>query len=125
MRIKATDSLGRCIIEQNQSIPIRRLLLDSWTIQYKGNLISVENSLMTARLYVNNELQDETYGWSFSERLYGRIPTGNNTFSEVKVVLGGFWSVHCRIFVDCHLIFHSDPDAIAAREVQRNLAAVK
>ena len=70
------------------------------------------------RLFVNNELQDESFGIGFRSRLYGQIKNTDGTKEQIKVSLGG-WIVQCRIFIDCHLIFHSKPDKIARNELNK------
>ena len=68
----------------------------TWTYKYNGNTIEVKNSVCRGEeLVVNGSLQDKTYA-IFSARLWGRLQSGE----EIKVTLGGTWSVKCYLFVD-------------------------
>jgi len=71
-----------------------------WEINHNGNMIVVENRATCERLYVNGELQDERMGLSSQSRLWGQLPTGEN----IKVSLGGWWRIQCRIFIDHKLV---------------------
>lgn len=75
--------------------------MKAWETSYNGHKIRVENRVSGERLYVNGELQDEQLGWAYRERLWGRLPTGE----EVKASIGGMWTAQCRIFVDNRLAF--------------------
>ena len=92
----------------------------SWSTHYKGHTIHVENSISRERLFVDDELQDELFGFGVRSRLHGRIRDGESAGEEVNVSLGGFWSAVCRIFVDNRLIFHTNPDNIAAQAIEKN-----
>lgn len=92
----------------------------TWETSYKGHTLRVENSFSTERLFVDNELQDELFGFGFRSVLFGKFRDGDNAGAEVKVSLGGWWRVHCRIFVDNYLVFHSKPDDTTAAEIIRN-----
>jgi len=70
--------------------------MEKWEINHNGNMITVENRTSGERLYVNGQLQDERVGLNFSSRLWGQLPTGES----IKVSLGGWWTMQCRIFVD-------------------------
>jgi len=74
--------------------------MKKWEATYAGSVITVENSGGGERLYVNGELQDEQIGLATRSRLWGQLPTGE----QVKVSLGGNFTVHCRIFVDHKLV---------------------
>lgn len=70
-----------------------------WNYSYKNNSIKVVNGDET-ELYVNEQLQDRQYGISFSARLTGKLPTGE----EIKASIGGSGiRVKCSLFVD-HVI---------------------
>jgi hypothetical protein len=71
-----------------------------WELDHNGNVIVVENRVSSERLYVNGELQDERMGLSFQSRLWGQLSTGES----IKVSLGGWWAIHCRIFIDNKLV---------------------
>ena len=75
--------------------------MKKWEYNYSGSVIAVENRMSGERLYVNGELQDETMASFTGEaRLWGRLPAGE----EIKVSLGGAFSVQCRVFVDNKLL---------------------
>lgn len=76
---------------------------------YEGHRIQVENRWFTGeRLYVDGELQDENLGLAFRATLRGNIKTNNTESKRIKVTLGGFFSIHCKIFVD-HVLVSSYP----------------
>jgi len=94
--------------------------MKKWLINYKGHKIEVENGLSQERLFVDGELQDELFGLGFRSRLYGKI-RNDGVGTDIKVALGGWWRVHCRIFVDNKLIFHSKPDMVALDAMQKQI----
>ena len=70
-----------------------------WTAKYENNEIKVENSWFHGeRLFVNGKLQDERFGFASSD-LSGHVLT-NNGKKQIKVNLGGFFKIQCRLFVD-------------------------
>lgn len=71
-----------------------------WTIDYENNTIKVENKSSTAKLFINDEVQDIYFGMVGSPRLTGKLNNGK----DVKVVIGGDFKMHCAIFVDNKLI---------------------
>jgi hypothetical protein len=75
--------------------------MKKWERNHNGNIIRVENSVNGERLYVNDELQDEQCGFAIRARLWGQLPTGES----IKVSLGGWWTMQCRIFVDHKQVF--------------------
>jgi len=97
--------------------------MNKWDVHYKGHRILVENSSVQQRLFVDNELQDEFFGFGFRSRMYGKIRDGNASGDQVRVSLGGFWQNICRIFVDNRLVFHSKPDSIAAKSIENSLTS--
>ena len=74
--------------------------MKKWEVNYGENKIIVENRAGCERLYVNGELQDERIGFSFTSRLYGQLSAGEN----IKVSLGGWFTIQCRIFVNNRLV---------------------
>jgi len=94
--------------------------MNKWDVYYKGHTVRVENSSAQQRLFVDDELQDELYGFGFRSRMYGKIREGDAAGESVMASLGGFWQGICRVFVDHRLVFHSKPDAIAAQSVKNN-----
>ena len=74
--------------------------MKSWEINHNGNVIRVENSVSGERLYVNDELQDEQIGFGVRARLWGQLHTGE----KIKVSLGGWFVVNCRIFIDHKMV---------------------
>ena len=76
--------------------------MKKWKINYCGNSIVVENRISGELLYVNGELQDEQIGIvAARSRLWGQLQTGET----IKVSIGVFWGMHCRIFVNSKLVF--------------------
>ena len=69
-------------------------------INYGDNTIIVENRVSGERLYVNGELQDEQIGFTNRSRLWGKLQTGE----EIKITLGGFWGIQCRVFINNKLV---------------------
>lgn len=74
--------------------------MKKWELNYGGNAIIVENRSCSERLYVNGELQDEQLGYAARSRLWGKLHTGES----IKVTIGGWFTVHCRIFIDNNLV---------------------
>jgi len=70
--------------------------MKKWEINHNGNVVRVENRISGERLYVNDELQDEQCGFATSVKLWGQLPTGE----QIKVSLGGWWTIQCRIFIN-------------------------
>ena len=71
-----------------------------WTAVYKKNEIKIENTWFNGeRLFVNNELQDERRGL-FSSNLSGHIYNLNNERENIKVNLGGFYKIECKLFIN-------------------------
>ncbi|MDP8227822.1 MAG: hypothetical protein P9M15_00045 [Candidatus Electryoneaceae bacterium] len=79
--------------------------MKKFEVEYKGHHICVENRVTGERLIVDDELQDEQIGFSSRSRLYGRIKGGKGEGETIKVSLGGWITIGCRIFVDDKLIF--------------------
>lgn len=79
-----------------------------WEIDYKGHRIRVENSWFGGeRLLVDGELQDEHRGLALRSELSGAIRNGDGAGEDIKVSLGGWFSVGCRLFVDNKLVLGS------------------
>jgi hypothetical protein len=76
-----------------------------WEIEYKGHKVKVENTWFSGeRLYVDDELQDEEVGFGIRSRLFGKIKSGDGEGEIIKVSLGAWFSVSCRIFIDDRLV---------------------
>ena len=76
-----------------------------WNIKHKGHEIRVENGWFSGeRLIVDGETQDEHKGFAFRSRLWGKIRSGDGAGEIIKVSLGGWFGVACRVFVDDKLI---------------------
>lgn len=73
--------------------------------RYAGHRIRVENRWFTGeKLYVDGELQDENLGLALRGTLNGTLRSSSNASKSIKVTIGGFFSIHCRIFVDNVLV---------------------
>lgn len=71
-----------------------------WICNYEGNEVRIENSWFNGeQLYVNDQLQDAQVN-VFGTVLTGSIMDKNNEKKSVKVSLGGFFTVGCRLFID-------------------------
>lgn len=79
--------------------------MKTWHLTYKDHSIRVENGWFSGeRLIVDGELQDERKGFGFRSQLSGRIKSGAGAGEPIRVSLGGWWVIHCQIFVDDRLI---------------------
>ena len=54
---------------------------------------------------IDGELQDEQIGCAMRSRLFGRIKNGDASNESVKVSIGGWFTMGCRIFVGDKLIY--------------------
>lgn len=71
-----------------------------WTTNYENNEIKVENTWFNGEyLYVNDILQDKTFG-AFSTKLTGHLINQKNERENIKVNLGGFFKVNCQLFIN-------------------------
>lgn len=71
-----------------------------WTTNYENNEIKIENTWFNGeRLFVNGKLQDEKFGF-FSSDLTGHIINTKNEKEIIKVNLGGFMKIECRLFIN-------------------------
>ena len=71
-----------------------------WTANYEKNEIKVENTWFNGEfLYVNDILQDKTFG-GFSTKLTGHLINQKNERENIKVNLGGFFKVNCQLFIN-------------------------
>ena len=71
-----------------------------WQAEYLGNRIRIENSWSGEKLYVNDLLQDEQIGIGIRSRLYGKLKGADGIPVDIRVSLGSFLTVDCRLFVD-------------------------
>jgi len=71
-----------------------------WIANYEGNEIRIENSWSHGeKLFVNNKLQDERLSF-FSSNLTGHIVSKDDKKLPIKVNLGGYFTIECRLFID-------------------------
>lgn len=71
-----------------------------WMATYEGNEIKVENTWFNGeRLFVNGKLQDEKMSF-FTADLSGHIARPDGQRVPIKVNIGGFVRVECRLFVN-------------------------
>lgn len=74
---------------------------------YNGRHIMVENRWFEGeKLFVDGELQDENLGISFRATLNGRLKSVDGD-KNIKVTLGGFFTVQCKVFVENELVYAS------------------
>lgn len=75
-----------------------------WTATYENNRITIENTWFNGeRLYVNDELQDDTKSL-FSAVLTGHLINSKGERENIKANLVGFTSVKCRLFINDKLV---------------------
>lgn len=67
-----------------------------WEKQYNNHIIRIENYWNKEKLLIDGEIQDETYGLTERAKLTGKLPSGE----EVKVNIGGNFSMSCILFID-------------------------
>lgn len=73
-------------------------------VNHHGNHIVIENYWINReKLYVNGELQDENLGLALRGGLKGKLEDSR----RIKVTIGGFFTVNCKIFLENRLIFSS------------------
>lgn len=71
-----------------------------WIVKYENSEIRVVNTWFNGEmLYVNNELQDERFGF-LGSNLTGHLINENGDRKNIKVNLGGAFKIECRVFVD-------------------------
>jgi len=74
--------------------------MGSWTANYDGNVIRIENlGFSGEKLFVNNKLQDEKVS-IFGADLTGHVVSNDGERKPIKVNLGGWFTISCRLFVD-------------------------
>lgn len=77
----------------------------TFEVMYNGHHILVENNWFTGeKLYVDGQLQDENLGLGLRAILNGELKS-NEDRKSIKVAMGGFFKISCRIFVDNNLIY--------------------
>lgn len=75
-------------------------------VTYKGHHIQVINTWFSGeKLFVDGQLQDENLGIALRASLSGMIKEKDQTIKNIKVSLGGFLTIGCKIFVDNVLVF--------------------
>ncbi len=71
-----------------------------WKTNFKNFEIKVKNTWFNGeRLFINDELKDEKFAL-IAAVLKCEITDKDDTVHRVKVHLGGFFSVKCRLFID-------------------------
>jgi hypothetical protein len=76
-----------------------------WEVSYEGHSIRVENCWLSGeRLLVDGELQDERKGLAYRSTLWGRLLNEAGQDKTIKLTLGGWFVINCRIFVDDTLV---------------------
>ena len=71
-----------------------------WTTTYENQEIRIENTWFSGeRLFVNGVLQDEKASL-FSSDLTGHIINSKNEIENIKLNLGGFLKIECRLFIN-------------------------
>lgn len=71
-----------------------------WIANYDGNEIKIVNTWFNGeRLFVNGKLQDDRFSL-FSADLVGHVRTKDDEKKMIKVNIGGWLKITCRLFVD-------------------------
>jgi len=78
--------------------------MKAWQVQYKGHDVRVENGFRGEKLIVDGKIQDAEMGFGFRSRMYGTIKDGDGAGEKIKVSLGGWIGIGCRIFIDDELV---------------------
>ena len=88
-------------------------LVKRWKVDYKGHDIRVENSWADGEsLYVNDVLQDQQLGFAVRSRLYGKVTFADGRIEMIKVSLGGWLTISCRVFIDDKLVLSNKMNRI-------------
>lgn len=78
----------------------------TFEVTYEGHHIQVVNTWFNGeRLFVDGTLQDEQVGFTLRGILTGSLKRSNGCTENIKVSIGGMFTVRCRIFVDNVLIY--------------------
>ena len=73
---------------------------------YEGHHIQGVNTWFNGeKLYIDGQLQDENLGVALRATLRGVLKNSDEITKNIKVSLGGFFSIKCKIFVDNVLVF--------------------
>lgn len=76
-------------------------------VTYEGHQIQVVNTWFNGeKLYIDGKLQDENLGLGITRAtLTGFLKSSNDFTKNIKVSLGGSFTINCRIFVDNVLVY--------------------
>ncbi len=81
--------------------------MKSWKFEYEGSTVEVQNGWGGEKLFVNNQLQDEQIGMASRSRLYGELVGASGERKQIKVSLGGGFSITCIVFINNKEVFRS------------------
>jgi len=70
--------------------------MKTWKYIYNGETISVENKVMSCKLFINDKLADKKDGLECDAELLGKLNHGE----KVRAVLGGVLEVQCKLYID-------------------------
>ena len=80
--------------------------MKTFQTSYKDHQVRVENGWLSGeRLIVDGETQDEQIGFAMRSRLWGKIRNADGTAECIKVSLGGWFGISCRIFIEDKLVY--------------------
>lgn len=75
-------------------------------VTYEGHHIHVVNTWFNGeKLYIDGKLQDENLGIALRATLRGILKKNDQITKNIKVSLGGIFTIKCKIFVDNVLVF--------------------
>lgn len=76
-------------------------------VTHEGHHIQVVNTWFNGeKLYVDGKLQDENVGLALRATLRGILKDNDQITKNIKVSLGGTFTIKCKIFVD-NVLVHS------------------
>ena len=75
-------------------------------VTYEGHHIQVVNTWFDGeKLYIDGKLQDENLGIALRGTLEGVLKENDKITKDIKVSLGGIFTIKCKIFVNNVLAF--------------------
>lgn len=75
-------------------------------VTYEGHPIQVVNTWFNGKkLYIDGKLQDENLGVALRATLRGILKKNNQITKNIKVSLGGIFTIKCKVFVDNVSVF--------------------
>lgn len=77
-----------------------------FNVTYEGHHIQVVNTWFNGEmLYIDGKLQDENLGVALRATLRGVLKDKDKITKNIKVIIGGVFTIKCKVFVNNALIF--------------------